>query len=111
MKATAVSERPASKSIFMDRKIRVISFFTNTIFTICPNAKSDIGLAELIEYSKFKMHDDLEGIVSDVIYFDNLSMKELLVEQQKQEIFATFVATGYSCYLTLNPIGVRIWQN
>lgn len=107
----APPKRTASMNMFIGQKIRVISFYTNTQFTITPTAKSDIGISEIIDYAKSKMCDDLEGIVTEVIHFSTIEMNDLLNDQQNKNYFATLVAAEFSCYMTLNPLGVKIWQN
>lgn len=104
-------KRTVSMNMFIGQKIRVISFYTNTRFTITPNAKSDIGISEILEYAKSKVCNDLEGIVTDVVYFSSIEMNELLEEQHDEKYFATLVADRLSCNMTLNPTGYVIWKS
>lgn len=102
----------ASQKLFAGKKIRIVSYFTNTIFTMTTPLNCTIGLEQLVEYSLSKIHNDLEGIVSEVVYFDsNLEFAALLKEQQNANYDFTLVASKYTVYMTMNPTGERIWSN
>jgi hypothetical protein len=97
--------------ILLGKKIRVISFLTNTIFTIQTTAQRQLDLDAILEYAASKMHEDLEGIVTQVAHIDRLQMNELCDIQASKEFFATLVVSEYSSFMTLNPSGIRIWPS
>lgn len=97
--------------LLLGKKIRVVSFLTNTLFTIQTTPKKKLDLQGILDYAASKMHEDLEGIVTQVAHIDRLQMNELCDMQASKEYFATLVVSELSSYMTLNPGGTRIWQS
>lgn len=68
------------------------------------------GLQELIDYAASKMHEDLDGIVTEVKKIDRLSMADILSEQNNPKYAYLLVVSQYSTYMLMCPDGIRIWE-
>lgn len=96
--------------LLLNKKIRVISYFNNKMFTVTPTPKKPLDLAGIIEYCMIKIHEDMEGVLTEVVHLDNLEMVEIAAIQQDPKYFATLIASKDTSFMTLNPIKFKIWD-
>lgn len=96
--------------ILLNQKIRVISYLNNKMFTIQPTPRKPLDLVGIIEYCTIKIHEDMEGIITDVVHLDELPFMNIIEIQQDKKYFATLIVSKDTSYMTLNPSQFKIWD-
>lgn len=96
--------------LFNGKKIRTLSFETNTSFTVTPTEKKQRTFPEILEYAYSKVHEDLEGIVTRVAHLKSFTMDYLLKEQNDPENDYLLVVSKVSSYMLDCRTGIRVWQ-